>query len=313
MQPQDGGQTWSPQQIVWDDAGNTCGNPCPVLDRDTGTIYLLMTWNLGRDRESQIIDLKSADTRRVFVTHSEDDGKAWAKPKEITAQAKEKNWTWYATGPGVGIQLRSGPHKGRLVIPCDHIEAETKKYFSHVIVSDDRGKTWRLGGSTPTDQVNECQVVELSDGRLMLNMRNYDRRQKQRAVSISRDGGETWSALRHDPALIEPICQASLVRYPVEHLPGGVFGGAKDLLLFSNPASTSGRIRMTVRLSRDGGRTWPRARLLHGGPSAYSCLAVLPGGDVACFFESGRRHAYETITFARFPFDWLLESPEKEK
>ena len=167
---EDGGATWSGRQIVWDDGANTCGNPCPVVDRTTGTIWLLMTWNLGSDRESAIIDLKSKDTRRVFVTSSTDDGKSWAKPKEITAAAKKPDWTWYATGPCTGIQLEKGPHKGRLLIPCDHIESSTKKYYSHVIYSDDNGTTWKLGGSTPTDQVNECQVVELADGRLMLNM-----------------------------------------------------------------------------------------------------------------------------------------------
>ena len=101
----DGGKTWSSQQIVWDDKNNTCGNPCPVIDAKTGTIWLLLTWNLGADRESQIISQKSKDTRQVFVTYSKDDGQRWAPPKEITEQTKQKNWTWYATGPGVGIQL----------------------------------------------------------------------------------------------------------------------------------------------------------------------------------------------------------------
>jgi sialidase-1 len=293
----DHGATWSAQQVIWDDAGNTCGNPCAVVDRDTGTVWLLSTWNRGDDHERQIIDGSSKDTRRVFVTSSTDDGITWAKPREITADAKLPNWTWYATGPGGGIQIERGPHTERLVIPCDHIEADTKHYYSHVIYSDDHGQTWQLGGRTPHHQVNECEVVELSDGRLMLNMRNYDRSKSNRQVAVSDDGGLTWTDQRFDPALIEPICQASIRRYrwPTEDCDG--------VILFSNPASSQGRINMTVRASFDEGQTWPKARVLHEGPSAYSSLAILPDGRIACLYEAGLRHPYELIVFAAFELD----------
>ena len=78
-----------------------------------------------------------------------------------------------------------------MVIPCDHIEASTERYYSHIIYSDDHGASWKLGGSTPNDQVNECQVVELTDGRLMLNMRNYDRSEHNRQIAFSDNGGGT--------------------------------------------------------------------------------------------------------------------------
>jgi sialidase-1 len=294
----DGGRTWSGLAVVWDDGANTCGNPCPVVDRQTGTIWLLLTWNRGDDAESRIIAQTSRDTRRVFVTHSTDDGLNWAKPKEITDAAKLTRWTWYATGPGAGIQIERGPHRGRLVIPCDHIEAGTKRYFSHVISSDDHGTTWKLGGSSPQDQVNECEVVELTGNRLMLNMRNYDRTQRTRQTAISRDGGASWTDQRHAPELIEPICQASIRRFawPADDQMG--------ILLFSNPASTR-RENMTVRLSKDDGQTWPAARLLHAGPAAYSCLVVLPDKTTGCLYECGEKSPYETITFARLPLEWL--------
>ena len=123
----DNGKIWSDVQIVVDDGIEVYGNPCPVVDRQTGDIWLLSTWNLGSDHEKRIIDGTSKDTRRVFITSSTDDGLSWAKPKEITSDVKQPDWTWYATGPGNGIQLSKGKHKGRLVIPCDHIEASTKK------------------------------------------------------------------------------------------------------------------------------------------------------------------------------------------
>lgn len=294
----DQGRSWQPMQVVWDDDGNTCGNPCPVVDRRTGTIWLLMTWNLGQDHEPRIIAQQSRDTRRVFVARSEDDGLTWSAPRQITATTKQTNWTWYATGPGAGIQIQHGPHRGRLVIPCDHIEAGTRHYYSHVIYSDDQGATWRLGGTTPHHQVNECEVVELSGGRLLLNMRNYDRSQRTRQQAVSDDGGLTWRDQRHVPELIEPICQASIRRH------SWAAGGEPGVLLFSNPAAPR-RERLTIKASFGEGQTWPVARLLHAGPAAYSCLVVLSDGSVGCLYERGEQHPYETITFARFTLDWV--------
>src|SRR5262245_61935636 len=138
----DGGKTWLPMQVVADDGGNTIGNPCPVVERSTGTIWLLLTQNHGSDTERTIRGGTSKDTRRVWVTKSSDEGATWAKPVDITTNVKDAKWTWYATGPGVGIQLTSG----RLVIPCDHTEAKTRTNRSHVIYSDDKGMTWKLGG-----------------------------------------------------------------------------------------------------------------------------------------------------------------------
>ncbi len=285
----DGGATWSPLAIVHEEGGTakiTIGNPCPVVDHATGTIWLPFC----------------RDNVDVFVTHSIDDGHTWAQPTQITTAVKKPGWTWYATGPGVGIQLKAGAHAGRLIIPCDHGETIDGKAvkLSHVFYSDDHGKTWTLGG-TVAPHTNECQAAELRDGSLLLNMRNHwakeggrADRANQRAIATSTDGGSTWSEPRFDTTLVEPVCQGSLIGHP--RLPGK--------LLFSNPASTS-REKMTVRLSNDDGKTWPAARLLHSGPSAYSCLALLPDGNVACMYERGQRNSYETITLARFTLEWL--------
>lgn len=300
----DHGRSWGGPTVLWDEEGNTCGNPCAVVDHDTGTIWLLMTWNLGEDRESEIIAQTGRDTRRVFVTHSSDDGLTWAEPIEITSAVKQPDWTWYATGPGSGIQVRHGPHQGRLVIPCDHIEAGTKHYYSHIIYSDDHGRTWRLGGSTPQHQVNECEVVELSGGKLMLNMRNYNRSQSARQIAFSDDGGLTWKDQRFDETLIEPICQAAIecFRWPED-------GNSTGVILFSNPASRKSRVNLTVRASFDDGLSWPRLRVLHPGPSAYSDLAVLDTGEIACLYECGSEHPYESIVIFAFPLDSLETVP----
>jgi sialidase-1 len=288
----DGGRTWSAQQVVWDDADNTCGNPCPVLDESTGTLWLLLTHNLGTDREKEIAARTAKGTRTVWVAHSKDHGATWTKPVEITSATKDPSWTWYATGPGVGIQIKHGPHKGRLVIPCDHNydDPELKKHVSgsHAIYSDDHGKTWKLGG-TIRPVVNECQVVELADGRgtLLMNMRSNSGR-NVRAHATSTDGGASWTAPADAPPLIEPVCQGSILRHD-----------ATKLLLFSNPAAKT-RINLTVRASADEAKTWRDVAVLHEGPSAYSCLVTLSATEAGCLYERGEKRAYEKITFARF-------------
>ncbi len=287
----DGGATWSPIRVIADDGPHTVGNPCPVIDRATGTVHLLLTHNLGHDTEAQIVDQTSTGTRRALIMSSVDDGASWSDLVDLTPDVKQADWTWYATGPGVGIQTRAG----RLVVPCDHIEAESRTFWSHVIVSDDGGRTWRLGGRVGPG-INECQVAELADGRLLLNSRNHHRPvAHRRAVSWSSDGGETWSPAQTDAALVEPVCQASLVSRTCER------GGC---LLFSNPAATV-RERLTVRASWDDGASWPESLVLHEGPSAYSCLCWLPSGAVACLYERGQAQPYERLTLARFALEDL--------
>jgi sialidase-1 len=142
-------------------------------------------------------------------------------------------------------------------------------------------------------------VVELPEGRLLLNMRNYDRNQRQRQSAISNDGGQTWEDQRHVPELIEPICQASIRRH------SWPAAGKAGVLVFSNPASAQKRERMTLRASFDEGKTWPVARLLDPRPAAYSCLAILPDGQIGILYEAGQKNPYETLVFARFPLDWI--------
>ena len=288
----DNGKTWSKTQVLVDAGPDTIGNPCPVADRDTGTVWVLLTKNLGQDTQKQITDGTSKGTRTVWVMKSTDDGATWSEPAEITKDVKKPDWTWYATGPGCGIQTKGG----RLVIPCDHYVAKTQARHSHVIYSDDHGKTWKLGGVLG-EKTNECQVVERQDGSLLINMRSYHGKNR-RAVATSKDGGLTWSEVTLDDALIEPVCQAALLRYSDKEK------GGKSRVLFANPASAK-REKMTLRLSYDEGATWPVARALHEGPAAYSALAALPDGSIGCLYERGDKSPYDKLTFARCSLDWL--------
>jgi len=292
----DGGKTWGPLELIHEEGGTakvTIGNPCPVVDQDTGTIWLPF------NRENDL----------VFMLSSTDDGRTWSKPRDITTDTKKSDWNWYATGPGNGIQLTRGKYKGRLVIPCDHrVNGDKndknnwdKAGRSHVIFSDDHGQTWKLGGSTDFG-MNECAVVELVDGTLMLNSRSY-RGKACRGISLSKDGGETWEPTYDDPALIESICQASFIRYSwlTEKK------NSNGILLFSNPAVPKGRNHVTVRASFDDGKTWPHARLICEGSSAYSSLAALPSGEIGLLYE---RDDYKHLTLARFTPAWLMEKTD---
>ncbi len=285
----DNGVTWQHMQIVVTEPGMTCGNPCPVVDQATGVIWLPFCKNLADGNEDLITQGKAP--RTVWLTHSHDDGITWTTPYEITADVKDPSWTWYATGPTHGIQLRSG----RLVIPCDHIvgqhfDRQRDPYHSHVIYSDDHGASWHIGGSVDVG-TNECALLETADGALYINCRNYVG-EKRRAVAWSVDQGATFTEFRWDETLVEPICQASLVRYDAKQI------------LFANPASTT-REKLTVRLSADDGQSWPVAKMLYSGPAAYSDLAVLPDLTICCLYEQGDAHPYERLTLARFDLAWL--------
>jgi len=293
---EDGGKTWGKIEVVWDDEKNTCGNPAPLVDLQTGTIWLFNTWNLGSDHESAIMVGKSKHPRKVYLCKSTDDGKTWSKPEEL-ADLRQEPWRWYATGPCNGIQLTRGPHKGRLICPANHSDKATPKrtsktYRSHIIYSDDHGKTWKLGG-VHEPLTNESTVVELSGGEVMQNMRSYHGKHN-RAVAVSTDGGVTFGKVYLDDGLKSPVCQASILRYSWKE-------EGKSRILFASPGGR-GREKMTVRVSYDEGKTWPVSKLIYAKGSAYSNLVKLPDEKVGLLYE---KDGYATITFATFSLKWL--------
>jgi len=281
----DNGSTWGAAITIWNEPGNvTVGNPVPVQDRDTGTIWILLT----------------RDNKEVFAVSSDDDGVTWSKPRDITADVKKADWEWVATGPGHGIQLDSG----RLVVPADHSEnggLGKGEMHSHITYSDDHGKTWKLGATLP-DKTDESTAAQLADGSLYINMRNNYFRFK-RAYAVSKDGGLTFGKMKWDNALIEPVCEGSVMRFSLEK------DGGRNRLLFSNPANRS-RDHMTVRLSYDEAKTWPVARVINEGFSGYSDLTVLKNMSIGLLYENGPVHYFDKITFARFSLDWLTEGKD---
>lgn len=292
----DNGKTWSPMRVLLDEGKATVGTPAPIVDRETG----------------RIIAVFHIDARRVYTMYSDDEGLTWSKPVEITAQVSQQEWKMIATAPGIGIQIRHGRHAGRLVVPAYYRLTEHKgsSPFAYVMYSDDFGETWKHGESAGPETC-EAQVAETKDGGLIINARNHWARTGgrpdlagKRIIARSNDGGATWSQPTFDAALIEPTCQASLLRYSFAG------EGSRSRLLFANPADTpttrhgGPRRRLTVRVSYDDGHTWPVSRLVDQGVTAYSTLARLPDGRVGLMYESG---GYRRLTFAAFDLKWLGE------
>ena len=279
----------------------TVNNPIAIADRD-GPVHFLYC----------------VEYMRCFYMRSDDDGVSWSRPSQVTyafdEYRRDLDWQVIATGPGHGIQLRSG----RLVAPfwmATYEPGVAMRKASAVIYSDDSGKTWQRG-EIAIPLGGESIVAELSDGSVMISARNTDPKNR-RLVAVSRNGATDWSKPRFVEELLEPGCAAGLARHPGDSTTGG------PLLLYSNPHTTdrrhSRRMDVTIKLSRDDGKTWPASKLLHAGPSAYSDLAVLPDGTILCFYESGppepvvragpkpRYWAYQYLTIARFNLDWLID------
>lgn len=296
----DGGCTWGPMTVVSDNGNATAGNPAPVVLPD-GTVVLLTTRN-GRVTEQQIMSgaVSQEDSRRVYVQRSKDNGRTWSPAKEITSVAKKADWRWYATGPGHAIVLRSG----RIVVPANHSSAppagstdvgtEAKYYGGHDLISDDGGRTWRIGFTEDrTDTAvaaNETTLAQLPDGRVYFNSRNQGTG-PNRVDAYSTDGGATLAApYQPQPALSIPKVEGSLLQT-----------SRPDLLLFAGPSNPISRRSMAIRASGDGGRTWRQTLLVSDSPAAYSDLLQLGGSTVGLLYETGVSGTYETITFRQLP------------
>ncbi|MDT0549514.1 MULTISPECIES: sialidase family protein [Streptomyces] len=306
----DGGRTWGPLQVVARNGTGTAGNPAPVVTAG-GRVVLVHVTNGATATEDLIRrgQVSAEDGRRVWVTHSDDDGVGWSAPREITGEAKRPEWRWYATTPGHALRLRHGSWPGRIVVPGNHSTpptaagdtgAEGKYDGGHDLLSDDDGATWRIGYVEDNPDgyinVNETTAAELPDGRVYFNTRSDANAPGNRADAHSSDGGATLDKpFRPQAGLVAPVVEGSVL-----HL------GDPDVVLFSGPADPGYRALMTVRASGDGGATWRPAHTVDGLPAAYSDLVRIDEETVGLLYETGDFSAYSTITFRRIPVKELV-------
>jgi len=315
----DGGATWQKLQVVQNNQDFrdlykrdpqrpiTVGNPAPVVDL------------LDEDHPGRIWLPFNVENDLVFVTYSDDDGRTWAPRRDITADVKPQDWGWYATGPVHSIQLQHKKHRGRIVIPADHRRgddgADRGSNGAQAILSDDHGKTWRLGAVDDTYDddlnANETTVVELNDGRLYFNTRDQNGKANgTRGGAYSSDGGETFDPSPNasykwfapEVSLFDPpVVECALLRGLSTKL-----GDRSDLILFSGPDENGptgpGRSDLRIRYTTDETVTWHDGPLIHEGPAAYSDMVRLQPGEFGILFEAGPKgqKRYDRINFVRF-------------
>jgi sialidase-1 len=274
-------------------AGDGVGDPCVFVDTETGRIFVAALWSHGRRGwNGSWPGMTHDQTGQLVMATSDDDGRAWSQPRNITAEVKQPEWRLILAGPGTGITMRDGT----IVFPAQFKNAANVPH-STLIWSKDRGATWHIGtGVKP--KTTECQLVELADGSIMINCR--DDRGGARTVATTRDLGATWQPHPTDrKALPESVCMASLLALDVP--------GAGRRLLFSNPATTAGRHSMTIKVSADEGLTWPdRWHTLYDSRKGlgYSCLAPADATHIGVLYE-GLAELY----FLRLPIGELMHGP----
>ena len=264
----DKGKTWGNMTVVASNGDLQAGNPAPVvdyLDPDYPQGRIFLFYNTGNNHEGEI--RKGKGIREVYYKTSTDGGFSWSNPVNITRQVHkpnqpginpaynfEEDWRSYANTPGHAMQFNASKYKGRIFVAANHSKGETKRpnedYFSHGFYTDDHGKTFKLSETIFLAGSNESSATELSNGSLILNMRNQKGDIRSRIVALSKDGGSGWDTIFFDHNLPDPVCQGTILTV------GSKDG--KNILAFCNAADTRDRNNLTLRISYDEGATWKK-------------------------------------------------------
>jgi sialidase-1 len=319
----DGGQTWEPMRVIMDmgewggrsERLNGIGDPAVLYDHTTGTIWVAALWMSGSSPDQMLWwaskpGMSPEETGQFILAKSTDDGLTWSEPINITEQIKDPTWQLLLQGPGAGITLNDGtlvfPAQFKADIGEKALDGGQYTCHSTIIYSKDGGKTWHIGtGAKPN--TTEAQVVQLTDGSLMLNMRDdLNRRVKDetngRAVSVTKDLGQTWTTHpTSNSTLQEPNCMASIIGADLT-----VNGSKQRVLFFSNPNNKNSRTNMTIKTSLDEGNTWPenlQVELYAPAGFGYSCLTMVDENNVGIVYE-GVKELY----FQKVPVSDLLKS-----
>ncbi len=297
----DGGQSWQPPRVIMDmgeygglpQEQNGCSDPGILVDHATGEIFCFAVWMNGKPGKHQWkgdgseAGYEIGKSAQFLMVRSRDDGLSWSQPENLTRRLKRESWWLLAPSPQQGINLADGT----LVMPIQGRD-DHGQTFATVMSRRNHGASWTVGEPATSDG-NECQAAVLSDGSIMLNIRND--RERFRAVYVTSDLGHTWR--EHETSrrgLIEPNCNASLLAVDAQ-----LAGAKRHVLLFSNPHTQKGRTQQTIQSSLDDGRTWPTSRhhLLDEGLGAgYPSLTRIDDDHVGIVYEGSQAH----LVFQRF-------------
>ncbi|HEV6512193.1 TPA: exo-alpha-sialidase [Streptococcus pneumoniae] len=270
-----------------------------------------------------------ANTSYLWMSYSDDDGKTWSAPRDITPGLRKDWMKFLGTGPGTGIVLRNGPHKGRILIPVyttNNVSHLNGSQSSRVIFSDDHGKTWHAGeavndnrqvdgqkihSSTMNNeraQNTESTVVQLNNGDVKLFMRGLT---GDLQVATSKDGGVTWEKdIKRYPQVKDVYVQMSAIHTMHE---------GKEYIILSNaggPKRENGMVHL-ARVEENGELTWLKHNPIQKGEFAYNSLQELGNGEYGILYEHTEKgqNAY-TLSFRKFNWDFLskdLISPTEAK
>ena len=303
----DGGKSWGAVQVISEMGGDSLNDPCAAA-LESGRVLLLFQrypkgYHTGKLGNAVMADpgYGGPTNTQSFLTYSDDDGVTWTPPEDVSRALKPENVVSVGS-PGIGIELQFGPHKGRIVWPLYEVMPEgggDRFWHNRAGFSDDGGRTWKLGARIALDNVegsaNEAQVVELQDGRLLMNARGSTGKPCRKAA-VSNDAGETWEPMREDCALVAPPCMGSIIGCASPE-------GGNRLVLVSLPNTTNSRSNGAIFVSSDGGETWAAKKVIYPGGFGYSCLTILPDGRVGCLYE---RDDISHISFGVYDVKWLL-------
>ena len=290
----DNGRTWTPAGTLVQPPEGGVGDASLLLERGRNRVWCFFAYGppgIGFNT-SRPGARTGPSTLQVHAIHSDDDGQHWSEPQDLTPQIKDPTWQALLVTSGRHIQTRSGRFLLPLVVRDGAGAVSARNAYS-----DDAGRTWHVGESLAPG-TDESKAIELKSGIIIQNFRDG----QTRLVGHSRHGGVTLYDLRHDPVLIDPVCNAGLALDT---------HAGKDVLIFTNPASHV-REKLSVRLSSDNGQTWPDSRILFAGPAAYSTVTSLHDGTIAVLYERGDLSSTEKITFARFNLAWVTERANKQ-
>eukprot|EP01095_Lingulamoeba_sp_RSL-Kostka_P016763 TRINITY_DN832_c0_g1_i1.p1 TRINITY_DN832_c0_g1~~TRINITY_DN832_c0_g1_i1.p1 ORF type:complete len:364 (-),score=86.06 TRINITY_DN832_c0_g1_i1:112-1203(-) len=259
----DNGTTWSELQIVHTNSThsdmNVIGNAAPVQLKQNSRILVPFTRN----------------NLEVWLTYSDDDGKTWSTPTNISKNVVEEDWEWIGTGPPASLQLPSGR-----VITCTYASSfpfhQGDGAFSHsfVMYSDDYTNWYKGDMIDGPYYTSECQIVSLQNGTLLMNTRGH---LAFRVQALSTDDGLTWKKPYEASDIVEPIggCEGSLIKHP-----------ENNWLFFSGPNNPRPeRFNVSVFISKDEGNSYDLYSVINPGRSAYSALTILPDNSVGLLFE----------------------------
>ncbi len=306
----DGGSTWEAPRVIMDmgtwgglpPEQNGCSDPGIIVDPQTGEIFCFAVWMHGKPGKHQWVDdgsepgFEIGKAAQLMMVRSRDDGLTWSAPENLTKRLKQADWWLLAPAPQSGFAMPDGT----LVMPMQgRTGRDSLATFATIMVSRDHGSSWQLGAPACTGG-NECQAARLSDGKIMLNIRND--RERFRAVAVTEDFGRTWREhATSRTTLIEPNCNGSLIGCPFEQ-----DGRTVPLLLFANPHSQKSRIQQTIQVSFDDGATWPDSYhwlLDEGRGAGYPSLTQIDGKHIGIVYEGSQAH----LVFEKIPLKELID------